>query len=68
MDKPAHPSPVSQAFLGAAPAGRWDRRLAMGFVALSFLGFVAIAPFARVHLAALPQFVPAVSSKTTLSP
>jgi signal transduction histidine kinase/CheY-like chemotaxis protein len=62
MDMPAHQNPASQATLAAAPAGRWDRRLAMGFVALSFLGFVAIAPFARVHLAALPQFVPAYES------
>jgi signal transduction histidine kinase/CheY-like chemotaxis protein len=62
MDKPAHQNPASQAFLGAAPAGRWDWRLAMGFVALSFLGFIAIAPFGRVRLAAMPQFVPAYES------
>jgi signal transduction histidine kinase len=62
MDKPAQQNSASQAFLGAAPAGRWDRRLALGFVALSFIGFVAIAPFGRVHLAALPQFVPAYES------
>jgi signal transduction histidine kinase len=62
MDKPAHQNPAGQAFLGAAPAGRWDWRLAMGFVALTFLGFIAIAPFGRVHLAPLPQFVPAYES------
>jgi signal transduction histidine kinase/ActR/RegA family two-component response regulator len=62
MDKAAHQTPASQAFLGAAPAGRWDWRLAMGFVALSFLGFLAIAPLGRVHLAAIPQFVPAYES------
>jgi signal transduction histidine kinase/CheY-like chemotaxis protein len=62
MDKPAHQHPASEAFLGAAPAGRWDRRLAMGFVALSFLGFLVVAPFSRTPLAAVPQFVPAYES------
>jgi signal transduction histidine kinase/CheY-like chemotaxis protein len=62
MDKPVHQNPAGQAFLGAAPAGRWDWRLAMGFVALTFLGFAAIAPFGRAHLAAMPQFVPAYES------
>jgi signal transduction histidine kinase/CheY-like chemotaxis protein len=58
MDTPAHENPAGQAFLGTAPAGRWDRRLAIGVAILSFLGVVAVAPFARVHLAAAPQFVP----------
>jgi signal transduction histidine kinase/CheY-like chemotaxis protein len=58
----AHHNPASQAFLGAAPAGRWDRRLATAFVILSFLGLAAIAPFARTHLPPSPQFVPAYES------
>ena len=62
MDTLAHQNPAGQAFLGAAPAGRWDRRLALGFVVLSFVGFMAIAPFARMRLAPLPQFVPAYES------
>ena len=62
VDTLAHQTPASQAFLGAAPAGRWDRRLALAFAVLSFLGFVAIAPFARVQLEPLPQFVPAYES------
>jgi len=62
VDTPAHQNPAGQAFLGTAPAGRWDWRLAMGFVVLSFLGLIAIAPFARMRLAPLPQFVPAYES------
>jgi signal transduction histidine kinase/ActR/RegA family two-component response regulator len=62
MDTPPHQNPAGQAFLGAAPAGRWDRRLATAFVALSFLGLAAITPFARRDMAPLPQFVPAYES------
>jgi signal transduction histidine kinase len=62
MDTRAHQSAAGQAFLGAAPAGRWDRRLAMALAVLSFLGFIATAPFARMPLAPVPQFVPAYES------
>ncbi len=34
----------------------------MGLAVLSFLGFIAIAPFARAHLAPVPEFVPAYES------
>jgi len=62
MDTPANHNPASQAFLGAAPSGRWDRGLATAFVALSFLSLLAIAPFAHVNLIHAPQFVPAYES------
>jgi signal transduction histidine kinase/CheY-like chemotaxis protein len=62
MDTPAKPNPAGQAFLGTAPAGPWDQRLAMGVATLSFVGFIAIAPFARTVLPPLPQFVPVYES------
>jgi signal transduction histidine kinase len=62
MDRLAKQNPASQAFLGAAPAGRWDRRLAAAFVVLSFAGLLIVAPYARQRLAPLPQFVPAYES------
>jgi signal transduction histidine kinase/CheY-like chemotaxis protein len=62
METNALPRPATQAFLGTAPAGRWDRRLATAFILLSFAGLIAIAPFARLDLPPLPSFVPAYES------
>ena len=62
MDRHVDHDPTSQAFLGAAPAKRWDRRLAAIFAVLSFLGLALLAPFARTHLPAAPQFVPSYES------
>jgi signal transduction histidine kinase/ActR/RegA family two-component response regulator len=62
METSALPRPASQAFLGTAPAGRWDLRLATIFIVLSFAGLIVIAPFARLDLAPLPAFVPAYES------
>ena len=62
METSQQPRPATQAFLGTAPAGRWDRRLGVAFVVLSFLVLATVAPFARTHLAAVPAFVPAYES------
>jgi signal transduction histidine kinase/CheY-like chemotaxis protein len=62
METNTLPRPATQAFLGSAPAGRWDRRLATVFILLSFAGLIGITPIARMALAPLPNFVPAYES------
>jgi signal transduction histidine kinase/CheY-like chemotaxis protein len=62
MQTQAQPQPTGQAFLAAAPAGPWDRRLATAFILLSFAILLAVAPFGHVHLPAVPPFVPAYES------
>ncbi len=62
METSQKPRPATQAFLGTAPAGPWDRRLGTAFVILSFLVLGAIAPFARLPMSPMPAFVPAYES------
>jgi signal transduction histidine kinase/ActR/RegA family two-component response regulator len=47
-----------QEFLSTVIAGRGDRRLAWGVLALSALGFAAGIPFAKVPLARIDAFIP----------
>ncbi|HUJ01513.1 MAG TPA: PAS domain S-box protein [Usitatibacter sp.] len=51
---PAYP----QLFLSRLPAGPRERRIALGVIAISFLVFVALAPFAKRLLPPVPAFFP----------
>jgi signal transduction histidine kinase/ActR/RegA family two-component response regulator len=48
-----------QAFLSTVIAGRSDRRLAWGVLAVSALGFAAAIPYAKVPLIRIDAFIPA---------
>ena len=45
-------------FISSMPAGERERRLALAVVAVSALIFLAVVPFAKVQLAAVPAFIP----------
>ena len=62
MPTHAQPDSAGQAFLAAAPAGPWDRRLATAFMLLSFALLLAVVAFAHVRLPVVPMFVPAYES------
>ena len=51
-----------RAFLSTLPAGRGERRLALGAVLVSFGVFVAAAPFAKVPLPPVWAFIPVYQS------
>jgi PAS domain S-box-containing protein len=49
-------------FLSLQPAGRGERRRALGVVLLSLLIFAVVAPFARTKLTRIDAFIPAYES------
>jgi len=55
-----------QTLLSTLPAGRQDRRRAVGTILVSSIIFAAAAPFARTALPALPAFLPAYQSAFVL--
>ncbi len=54
-----HEFRYQQAFLSTVVAERGDRRLALILVALSALGFVVVAPLAKLPLLRIDAFIPA---------
>jgi signal transduction histidine kinase len=58
---------LGRLFLATVPAASADRRLALGFVAVSALIFVALAPFAKTPLTAVPAFIPIYQSALVVS-
>ncbi len=67
METSPLPRPATQAFLGTATAGRWDRRLGAVFIFLSVAALAVIAPYARTPLPQIPAFVPAYESALWIS-
>ena len=59
---PAADAAVSRLFLSTLPAKSADRRLALTFVVLSVLVFIALAPFAKTPLTPVPAFIPLYQS------
>jgi hypothetical protein len=56
-----------EVFFSMRPAASRDRRLALIVIILSALIFAALAPFARVQLAAVPLFVASYQSAFTIN-
>src|SRR5690242_6602420 len=54
-------------FLSTVPARQSERRLALGFVLVSLLVFLATAPFARTPLPPVWAFVPAYESALAIN-
>jgi PAS domain S-box-containing protein len=59
-----HETPV---LLSTQPAGRGERRFALGVVLASLVVFLAAAPFAKVPLAPVPAFIPIYESALTIN-
>jgi signal transduction histidine kinase/CheY-like chemotaxis protein len=53
------PPPPHQAFLSLAPATWRERQLALLVVIISFVGFLAVLPFARLPVGRVDAFIPA---------
>src|SRR5579871_1778044 len=53
---------VARLFLADSPPGPRDRRFALGAVAISFVVFAAIAPFAKLQLPQVWAFIPSYQS------
>src|SRR4029077_14535005 len=54
-------------FLSTLPAGRVDRRLALGVGVASIVIFLALAPFAKLPLAQVPAFMPLYQSALVIN-
>ena len=53
--------------LSSLPAGRGERRFACAIIAASGLIFLALAPFAKMPLPALPEFIPIYQSALVIN-
>jgi signal transduction histidine kinase len=58
---------VERLFLADSPPGPRDRRFALGAVAISFVVFVAIAPFAKLQLPQVWAFIPSYQSALVIN-
>ena len=58
---------TDRAFLSTAPAERRERRVALGIAIVSFLGFLATVPLARVRLPPVWAFIPSYESALALT-
>jgi signal transduction histidine kinase len=66
LDRAASPG-QSHALLSLAPAGRRERRIALGVVVASTVAFLAAAPFAKLQLTPVPAFLPAYQAALILN-
>jgi len=62
-----HPAPHPAPFLANTPARAWDRRLGAAIVLLSLAAFGIAVPLARIHLPAVPAFIPACETALVLN-
>jgi len=58
---------VQHIFLSTLPAGRREFRLALATVLVSAAIFLAAAPFAKIHLAPVPAFIPIYESALVIN-
>src|SRR5262245_47356109 len=58
---------AARVFLSLSPANRGERRLALGVLLLSVLGFLAAVPFAQVQLARVDAFIPAYQAALAIN-
>ena len=58
---------MADAYLSTSTVGRTQRNLALAVVVLSALIFVAVAPFARTMLPAVPAFLPVYQSALVIN-
>ncbi|MEA3195461.1 MAG: hypothetical protein QOD26_3794 [Betaproteobacteria bacterium] len=60
-------APERRLFLSTIAAGAADRKLALGFVSVSAIVFLSLAPFAKTPLTPVPAFIPLYQSALIIS-